>query len=117
MLKKEACERLHDYYFMDELLYQKEASASNMKNGRLDEEAVKLDAYAAEMRQIAERILEFGCIVRHLEKGLIEFFSRRNDEPVYLCWRRGEAKIRYYRRVRSKDPERELILNGSTEEV
>jgi hypothetical protein len=102
---------------MDELLNQKESSSAEAKNERLDEEAVKLDAYASEMREIAERILEHGCIIRHLEKGCVEFLSRRNGEPVYLCWRRGDTKIRYYRRVRAKETECEMILNGSAEEV
>ena len=45
-----------------------------------------------------ERIHATGCIVKDLEVGLLDFPSRINDEDVYLCWRLGEDRIRFYHR-------------------
>jgi len=45
-----------------------------------------------------ERIHSTGCIVKDLEVGLLDFPSRIHDEEVYLCWRLGEDRIRFYHR-------------------
>ena len=39
-----------------------------------------------------------GCIVKDLDIGLLDFPSRIDNEDVYLCWRLGEDRIRFYHR-------------------
>lgn len=98
MEKKEACERLHDYYFMDELLTQAESEGlPDCSGARLDQEAQSLDRSAEEFRGEVDKIRELGCIVRSIERGSIEFQSKRDGEPIYLCWRLGETAVRYFR--------------------
>jgi hypothetical protein len=53
---------------------------------------------AETMRSALTRILETGCIIKDLDTGLLDFPSRINDEDVYLCWRLGEDRIRFYHR-------------------
>ena len=43
-----------------------------------------------------EKIHATGCVVKDLEIGLLDFPARINGEPVYLCWRLGEDRIRFY---------------------
>lgn len=50
------------------------------------------------LRSAIERIHETGCIVKDLDIGLLDFPSRLNNEDVYLCWRLGEDRIRFYHR-------------------
>ena len=45
-----------------------------------------------------DRIHATGCIVKDLDIGLLDFPSRLNNEDVYLCWRLGEDRIRFYHR-------------------
>jgi hypothetical protein len=45
-----------------------------------------------------EKIHETGCLVKDLDVGLLDFPARINDEEVYLCWRLGEDRIRFYHR-------------------
>jgi hypothetical protein len=45
-----------------------------------------------------EQIHSTGCIVKDLDAGLLDFPARINDEDVYLCWRLGEDRIRFYHR-------------------
>jgi hypothetical protein len=65
----------------------------------------KLSVMRAEHRQLTEslkstlsRILETGCLIKDLEVGLLDFPSLLNNEEVYLCWKLGEDRIRFYHR-------------------
>lgn len=48
------------------------------------------------VRATVERIHSTGCIVKDLDVGLLDFPSRLNNEEVYLCWKLGEDRIRFY---------------------
>ncbi len=50
------------------------------------------------VRNALERIHATGCIVKDLEIGLLDFPSRIDGQEVYLCWRLGEDRIRFYHR-------------------
>ncbi len=50
------------------------------------------------IRKDLERIESTGCVVKDLEVGLLDFPAMINEEEVYLCWRLGEDRIRFYHR-------------------
>jgi len=50
------------------------------------------------LRTAIEKIHSTGCLVKDLDIGLLDFPSRLNNEDVYLCWRLGEDRIRFYHR-------------------
>lgn len=50
------------------------------------------------LRAAIDRIHSTGCIVKDLDVGLLDFPSRLNNEDVYLCWKLGEDRIRFYHR-------------------
>jgi hypothetical protein len=45
-----------------------------------------------------EQIIETGCVVKDLDVGLLDFPARIDDQDVYLCWKLGEDRIRFYHR-------------------
>ncbi len=95
--KKKACERLHDMLLMDELLKEAESSrGTSGASGRLEEEALRLEDSILEIRNEIEKIRSFGCILRNLERGWVDFQGQRNGQTVYFCWRRGERTIQFY---------------------
>jgi hypothetical protein len=51
---------------------------------------------AGAIQTALEKIHATGCVVKDLEVGLLDFPARINGEPVYLCWRLGEDRIRFY---------------------
>jgi len=51
-----------------------------------------------DLRALLERIHSTGCVVKDLDIGLLDFPARMNGEEVYLCWRLGEDRIRFYHR-------------------
>jgi hypothetical protein len=50
------------------------------------------------VQSAVERIHSTGCLIKDLDNGLLDFPSRINNEEVYLCWRLGEDRIRFYHR-------------------
>jgi hypothetical protein len=65
----------------------------------------KLSAVRMEHTQLTEalktslnRILETGCLIKDLDIGLLDFPSVIANEEVYLCWKLGEDRIRFYHR-------------------
>jgi hypothetical protein len=50
------------------------------------------------IRDALDKIHSTGCIVKDLEVGLLDFPARIDGEEVYLCWRLGEDRIRFYHR-------------------
>src|SRR6202795_3734764 len=53
---------------------------------------------AESLKSALHRILETGCLIKDLEVGLLDFPALINNEEVYLCWRLGEDRIRFYHR-------------------
>jgi hypothetical protein len=65
----------------------------------------KLAALRAEHQNLAQtlktalkRILETGCLIKDLDIGLLDFPAVIDNEDVYLCWKLGEDRIRFYHR-------------------
>lgn len=56
----------------------------------------KRDAAALELSETLERIQNFGCQVKDLDIGLIDFPTLYHDEEVLLCWRLGEPAILFW---------------------
>ena len=50
----------------------------------------------AAIEQLISQIQNYGCVIKDLNVGLLDFLAERNGREVYLCWRFGEDKIEYY---------------------
>jgi len=40
-----------------------------------------------------------GCVLKDLDAGLVDFYTVRSGELVFLCWRLGEERIRFWHRL------------------
>ena len=49
-----------------------------------------------EIDTLVSQIASYGCVLKSLEAGLLDFLSEREGRDVYLCWRYGEPTIRYF---------------------
>ncbi|MDQ2866633.1 MAG: DUF2203 domain-containing protein [Candidatus Eremiobacteraeota bacterium] len=49
-----------------------------------------------EIVRLIHRIESFGCIVKDIDLGTIDFPSTRSGEPIFLCWKAGESQIGYW---------------------
>jgi hypothetical protein len=68
-----------------------------------------LNGVIAKVKDALEQIQATGCIVKDLDSGLVDFPSVIQNEEVYLCWRLGEDRIRYYHRQNEGFAGRKLI--------
>jgi len=51
-----------------------------------------------QIKDALDRIHATGCVVKDLDSGLLDFPAILKNEEVYLCWRVGEDRIRFYHR-------------------
>lgn len=49
--------------------------------------------------RLIHRIESFGCIVKDIDLGLLDFPSERDGKNVYLCWKAGEPEVGYWHGV------------------
>jgi hypothetical protein len=54
------------------------------------------EACSAKLKQLLDNFEEIGCLVKDLDVGLIDFPALYRGMEVYLCWRFGEADIRFW---------------------
>jgi hypothetical protein len=54
------------------------------------------DGVASKLREAIEGVQEFGCVVKDLDMGLIDFPTLLRGVEVYLCWKMGEPKIAFW---------------------
>ena len=65
---------------------------------KLAEKRLEYQSLGEVMKSNVEKILATGCLIKDLDAGLLDFPSVVDDEEVYLCWKLGEDRIRYYHR-------------------
>ena len=53
---------------------------------------------AETLKSALNHILETGCLIKDLDVGLLDFPAVINQQDVYLCWKLGEDRIRFYHR-------------------
>lgn len=56
----------------------------------------KLKSAVDEMNSLLREIGDLGCEVKDVEQGLVDFPHQRGDHVVYLCWKSGEDRIRFW---------------------
>jgi hypothetical protein len=52
----------------------------------------------SQIKDALDRIHATGCVVKDLDAGLVDFPALLKNEEVYLCWKLGEDRIRFYHR-------------------
>lgn len=40
-----------------------------------------------------------GCFVKDVEKGLVDFYSKKENKDVFLCWKFGESHIEHWHEI------------------
>jgi len=86
---EEACRKLEvgNGHPKDQLQAQAEA---------LTAEAERL---AGSIQSVLKDLEALGCLVKDLGLGLVDFYTIRDGQLVFLCWKLGEDRIRFWHDV------------------
>ena len=91
-------------------------SGGGMPGGRFGEARIEAERLTGEIAEGIRRIEAWGCAIKDLDQGLVDFPSRRAGETVLLCWRLGEGSIQYWHDLKEGFAGRKP-LEDSTEQV
>jgi hypothetical protein len=75
-------------------------------------------AHAEKINRYLHELEAVGCVFKGFEAGLVDFYSLREDRPVFLCWRLGEERISHWHEIESgfagRQPIDGAILSATT---
>ena len=63
------------------------------------EQKERRESLAHQLQEALEKIHEYGCVVKDLDIGLIDFPTQFHGQEVYLCWKLGESGIQFWHGV------------------
>ena len=66
---------------------------------RASEDKARRESTGEHLKSVLESIQESGCLVKDLEKGLVDFPTLFRGEEVYLCWKLDEPSIAFWHGV------------------
>lgn len=73
----------------------------------------ELRSFTSNMADAASQIESFGCILKDIDQGLIDFPYDAGDEVVFLCWQFGESHIIAWHSVDAGFAERQPLPGAS----
>ena len=56
----------------------------------------ELEEVQKKLEEMLTSFEEIGCELKGVDPGLVDFYTLRDNELVYLCWKEGETEIRYW---------------------
>jgi len=56
-----------------------------------------LEAFQSALQQLEA----LGCLLKDLSKGLVDFYTLRDGQLAFLCWKLGEERINYWHDIDS----------------
>jgi len=72
------------------------SSGTSATNVGRRSEARRCTELKAEITGIVNRIEAYGCVVKDLDLGLLDFPAEREGRLVFLCWKAGEPAIAHW---------------------
>ncbi len=70
-------------------------------NGHLESQDVRDKQKAAQglierLNELGAELREFGCELKGIDEGLVDFPAEREGRTIYLCWKLGEDAITHW---------------------
>ncbi len=81
------------------VVYQRQAIGSLLDDLRVDiggTAVSELTVAFEEIERLVRVIQSHGCVIKSINVGLIDFWSKIDGDDVFLCWRYGEDRIEHY---------------------
>jgi hypothetical protein len=69
------------------------------ETGQLLAAREQVTLHADRINRYLQELEAIGCVFKGFDAGLVDFYSLREDRPVFLCWRLGEERIGYWHEI------------------
>ena len=56
----------------------------------------KLNSIVTKFYQAIEDLENTGVVIKGIDEGLLDFPSKRFDDEIWLCWKKGETEIKFW---------------------
>lgn len=63
---------------------------------------ILLEAFRSALQQLED----LGAILKDLSQGLVDFYAMHGADLVYLCWKQGEDRVRFWHSLEAGFPGR-----------
>jgi hypothetical protein len=70
-------------------------AAQNAVTVQMDE----FQAHTNQFENLLEELYQLGAHLKDLNRGLIDFYSLRDEEVVFLCWIEEESEIQHWHTI------------------
>jgi len=47
-------------------------------------------------RDTIQELADAGCVVKHIERGLVDWYAIKDGREIMLCWKLGEKSVDYW---------------------
>jgi len=72
------------------------ASQGNPDAVALERLQRRRDALGEELAKGVQAVRRRGCVLKDLDRGLLDFYALSGDRLIFLCWQLGEAEISHW---------------------
>ncbi len=99
---RDRVEKLEKEKAVEELSWlQPDGTVSPKAKEQLERLQEEQKEQAASFEKLLREMALLGAQLKDLDEGLVDFFTPRGEEMVYLCWKEGENRIRFWHDLES----------------
>jgi hypothetical protein len=59
----------------------------------------EFQSHTVQFENLLEDLFQLGAHLKDLNRGLIDFYSLRDQEVIFLCWIEGESEIQHWHTI------------------
>ena len=72
------------------------AAPENPDVADLERLVARRDQLGSELKLGVESVHRRGCLLKDVEKGLVDFYALSGDRLIFLCWHAGEPEVAHW---------------------
>lgn len=91
------------------------ASADNPDAREREKLGERRDRIAESITREIEAVHAHGCVVKDLDRGLVDFHALAGDRLVFLCWQVGEETVEHWHPLDGGFSSRQSLHQGELE--
>ncbi len=105
---------LHEEITILKLIVECGADGTNPDAKMLSEKSAKFKSVGKSIEKDIAAVNEAGCILRDVDRGVVDFYSIQDGTVVFLCWIKGEETVQYWHSIHASFKERQPLFRRST---